>query len=112
MVTSLDDEASVDAAFAAGAIDYISKPINWAVLRRRLHQWLEARDTRITLDQSEAFARSIIDNTSLGILTIDATGAIKYVNLATATMFGYSAAQLLSMNIRPSLTGVTDGNER
>jgi len=36
MITSLEDTDSVEKAFAAGATDYITKPINWAILRQRL----------------------------------------------------------------------------
>lgn len=36
MVTALEDEESVEQAFAAGACDYINKPINWAVLKQRV----------------------------------------------------------------------------
>lgn len=41
IVTVLHDEASVDRAFIAGATDYISKPINYAVLRRRISHMLQ-----------------------------------------------------------------------
>ncbi len=41
MITSLDDEASVDRAFEAGATDYVTKPIHWAVLRQRLRRLLQ-----------------------------------------------------------------------
>lgn len=36
MITGLEDEASVDRAFEAGAMDYVTKPIHWAVLRQRV----------------------------------------------------------------------------
>lgn len=36
MITSLDDIDSVDRAFAAGATDYITKPINLSILRQRV----------------------------------------------------------------------------
>lgn len=36
MITGLEDLASVDRAFEVGAIDYVSKPIRWPVLRHRL----------------------------------------------------------------------------
>ena len=36
MITSLDDNESVDRAFASGATDYITKPINLPVLRQRV----------------------------------------------------------------------------
>ena len=42
MITSLADEISVERAFRAGAADYITKPINFGVLRRRVTRLLQA----------------------------------------------------------------------
>jgi PAS domain S-box-containing protein len=42
MITALEDPESVNQAFEAGAIDYITKPINWAVLRQRVRRILQA----------------------------------------------------------------------
>ncbi len=36
MITSLDDDESVDRAFASGATDYLTKPVNLAILRQRV----------------------------------------------------------------------------
>jgi diguanylate cyclase (GGDEF)-like protein len=41
MVTALDDEKSIDKAFAVGAIDYVTKPMNWAVLRQRVRRLIQ-----------------------------------------------------------------------
>ncbi len=41
MITGLDDQASVDRAFAVGAADYVTKPIHWAVLRQRVRRLLQ-----------------------------------------------------------------------
>ena len=41
MITCLDDEESVNLAFDAGAIDYVTKPIHWPVLRQRLRRLLK-----------------------------------------------------------------------
>lgn len=43
MITSLEDEDSVDRAFEAGATDYITKPIHWAVLRRRVQRLFQEK---------------------------------------------------------------------
>ncbi|WP_017296676.1 EAL domain-containing protein [Nodosilinea nodulosa] len=40
MITALDDDSSVEQAFAAGATDYLTKPINWSILKQRLRQLL------------------------------------------------------------------------
>ncbi len=41
MITGLDDPESVDRAFEAGATDYVTKPIHWAVLRQRVRRLLQ-----------------------------------------------------------------------
>ncbi|GAB1542765.1 diguanylate cyclase [Scytonema sp. NUACC21] len=41
MITGLEDSESVDLAFEAGASDYVTKPINWAVLRQRVKRLLQ-----------------------------------------------------------------------
>jgi len=99
MITSVDNEDTVDAAFDAGAVDYISKPINWAVLRQRIKRLLKARDTEKYLDQSKAFAQSIIEYVAIGIVTMDDAGTIKYLNPAVEKMFGYDSSNLLKKNI-------------
>lgn len=43
MITSLDDQQSVDLAFQAGAADYVTKPIHFAVLRQRVRRLLQQR---------------------------------------------------------------------
>jgi len=43
IITALYDQASVDAAFTAGATDFIVKPIHWAVLRQRVKRSLKTQ---------------------------------------------------------------------
>lgn len=45
IITGLDDEESVDQAFTAGAIDYITKPVHWPVLRQRVRRLIRNRQT-------------------------------------------------------------------
>jgi diguanylate cyclase (GGDEF)-like protein len=40
MVTGHDDSTAIDLAFEAGATDFIAKPVNWALLPRRLGYYL------------------------------------------------------------------------
>jgi diguanylate cyclase (GGDEF)-like protein len=41
MITGLEDQESVDRAFEVGAIDYVTKPIHWAVLRQRVRRLIQ-----------------------------------------------------------------------
>ncbi len=54
ILTSLDDVVAVQFAFEAGATDFITKPINWALLAQRVRYALRARQTEIQLRESEA----------------------------------------------------------
>ena len=68
MITGLDDDASVERAYEVGAIDFITKPIKWAVLKHRVKsvvakviaerkvQLLAYRDTLTNLPNRLLFA--------------------------------------------------------
>ncbi len=73
MITALDDEASVERAFAVGATDYITKPIQWEVLRQRVSRLIEASLHVKTLRQQteqaqlrEAQLRMALDAVRMG----------------------------------------------
>lgn len=51
MITGLDDQDSVDQAFEAGAIDYVTKPIHLPVLRQRVRRLLAASRVMAELRQ-------------------------------------------------------------
>ncbi|NEP39521.1 MAG: GAF domain-containing protein [Okeania sp. SIO2G4] len=41
MITTLEDQESIDLAFAVGVLDYITKPVQFAVLRQRVRRILQ-----------------------------------------------------------------------
>lgn len=53
MTTSLDDDNSVNKAYAAGAADYITKPIRWAVLTNRIKHLLKAQSVELLQQKIE-----------------------------------------------------------
>ena len=74
MITALEDQESVDQAFEAGATDYITKPIHWAVLRQRVRRLLEASQAMAALQQqteraqlNEKQLRIALDAAQMGI---------------------------------------------
>ena len=58
MITALEDERSIDHAFSVGATDYIPKPLNFTVLRGRIHRLLHA-------SRAERHIRQLAYNDSL-----------------------------------------------
>ena len=53
MMTGLDDVGSIERAFEVGASDFITKPINWAILGHRVRYILRASHAIETLAQSQ-----------------------------------------------------------
>ena len=110
MITGLDDDASVERAYDVGAIDFITKPIKWAVLKHRVRsvvstvvaerkvELLAYRDTLTNLPNRLLFAdrlehsidRSARHRESLALLLVDLDD-FKLVNDA----FGHDAGDKL-----------------
>lgn len=61
MITGLDDSESVDRAFDAGAIDYVTKPIHWPVLRQRVQRLLKQATTQQELHQFRLSLQTLVD---------------------------------------------------
>lgn len=94
MVTSLDDEYSVDKAFSSGAVEYITKPVHWAVLRHRVQVILQARQAQASLKASETRFRGIFEQAAMGIALINTEGYLIQSNPALQKMLGYSEEAL------------------
>ncbi len=110
MITGLDDDASVERAYEVGAIDFITKPIKWAVLKHRVKsvvakviaerkvQLLAYRDTLTNLPNRLLFAdrleqsiiRSERSRTSMALMLVDIDD-FKLVN----DSFGHDAGDKL-----------------
>jgi diguanylate cyclase (GGDEF)-like protein len=82
IITALQDAASVDAAFEAGADDFITKPINWAVLRQRVTRLLAAKRSRNELATTERVMERLIEHAPDALLSLDGEGTVLTANRA------------------------------
>ena len=119
MLTGLDDDASVERAYEVGAIDYITKPIKWAVLKhrvrsivksvmaeRKVHR-LEYRDTLTQLPNrllfmdrlEQAIVRADRHRESIALMVVDIDD-FKLVN----DSFGHEAGDKLIKAVGELLT--------
>jgi diguanylate cyclase (GGDEF)-like protein/PAS domain S-box-containing protein len=93
MATGLDDIVSIDAAFAAGATDFIPKPMNWALLRHRIRYILRSSRAARELGRSEEKFRHITEASRDFIALLDRDGRRLYTSPSYRTVFGTSELQ-------------------
>lgn len=98
----LRDDMSMQEGYQRGAIDYLLKPVNSAILRCKVAIFLELdRRQRLLqhaynrLDSQRAFYQSILDAAAEGVIGINAEGYIVFSNPAAARILQLEAGHLL-----------------
>ncbi len=87
MITVYHDEGSVDRAFEAGADEYITKPIHWAVLRNRALHLVTAYRAQRQLRDDHAFFQSLVDSIPDPTVVVDCDLVVRWVNQAAQGFF-------------------------
>lgn len=87
--------------YGAGAVDFISKPVQPAILLHKVRALLEREQYRSgllrlsqQLERERAFNASILDNTAEGIMVVGDDGRVRFANPAIARMLGCQDAEL------------------
>ena len=91
IASSMADE-DIQEAFAAGADEFLLKPLNSLHLRIRLRFLMRM----VAMQRSRmAIADALLD----GVIRIDVNGIISIFNPAAERMFGYTAAEVVGQNV-------------
>ncbi len=100
IVTALMEREWVDRAYAAGATDYITKPVNLDVLRNRIHYILQAKRAEEALFDEKEKAQITLASICDGVITTDAKGLVEFLNPVATNLTGWTtqAAQGLPLN--------------
>jgi diguanylate cyclase (GGDEF)-like protein len=80
MVTGLEDLASIQAAYQAGANDFLTKPLHWKHLPYRIQHVLRANRTFKALQDHTRTLRSLFAAHPDPIFTVDAQGIVTLVH--------------------------------
>ncbi len=93
-ITAIErDEAAAIRGYQAGAIDYITKPVNSVVLQSKVTLFLELDLARrrlqqayVRLENTKAYYESMLNAAGEGVIGIDRAGVVKFVNPAALAM--------------------------
>jgi len=77
VVTSLDDPGSIERAYAAGATDFVTKPINWVLLVHRVRYVMRAADSAGALRAVEARNQALLRAMPDSLFLLDGAGHIQ-----------------------------------
>ena len=81
MVTSKDnDSEALYKSYDAGAVDFVTKPVNDTILTKKVAQFIALDEHRRIAEDSTARLNILINNVSEGILGIDLDGKITFAN--------------------------------
>ncbi|MBA4372089.1 MAG: hypothetical protein C0402_04435 [Thermodesulfovibrio sp.] len=108
ILTGLDDAESIEAAYAAGATDFLTKPINWQLFGHRVRYIMRSGRNLVELKQAgevlreseERFRLMFQDHDAIMLLIEPESGRIIDVNLSAESFYGYSAGVMKTMTIQ------------
>lgn len=106
-ITAIErDEAAAIRGYQAGAIDYITKPVNSVVLQSKVTLFLELDLTRrrlrqayIRLENTKAYYESMLNAAGEGVIGIDSQGIVKFVNPAALAMLAATPSEVIGCDI-------------
>jgi PAS domain S-box-containing protein len=102
-VTSLDDPLSETRGLDLGAADYITKPINVDIARRRIRNILEYKRAHEMLRKLSI----AVEQSPASVVITDLDACIEYVNPRFSEVTGYSNAEAIGQNPRILQSGLT-----
>jgi diguanylate cyclase (GGDEF)-like protein/PAS domain S-box-containing protein len=117
MLTGLEDTASIQRAYQAGATDFITKPVNWQILNQRLQYIQRASENTWKLLRSEARLAHAQRISNLGSWEIDLGGTVTHMSDETREVFRLTEEEVtletLSRSIHPEdLQLISDARSR
>jgi predicted signal transduction protein with EAL and GGDEF domain/CheY-like chemotaxis protein len=105
MATGQDDDDSIDAAFEAGATDFVAKPVNWRIISQRLSSLIAASVVRKHLKSSSHQISSMLKTSSETMLLLNTTGTIQGTHQIERLPRPFPAQMSVGSNLFQSLDG-------
>ncbi|MBI5508984.1 MAG: PAS domain S-box protein [Deltaproteobacteria bacterium] len=104
LVTGRTEREDIEEGIAAGASDYIKKPVDPDELRLRVHAQLRLHEALIDQARTHAHLTLISAAARDAIILIDQEGLVSHWNEAAETIFGYSRQEAIGRELHDLVT--------
>lgn len=119
MVTSNDNDSdALHRSYEAGAVDFVTKPVNNTILIKKVAQFIALDEHRKTAEDSTTRLNILLNSVSEGILGIDLNGKITFANPKALELLAISneitsekLQDFLVFNKQESVIGAQNNND-
>jgi diguanylate cyclase (GGDEF)-like protein/PAS domain S-box-containing protein len=112
MVTAIVETQWIDSAYAAGATDYITKPVNMDVLRNRLDYILQAKRAKEALFEEKEKALVTLTSICDGVITTDAKGMVDFLNPVAAQLTGWTTQEARGLPLNQVFSIINENTQQ
>ena len=111
MLTGLDDVESINEAFRVGATDFVTKPVNLALLSQRVRYALKGKDMYHEIQRKSNELNGILSSASDGIITTDMNNNIIDINPAAENLFACDKKNVIGDNLNKLIDNIETNTE-
>lgn len=103
-LSALTTDEQMVSGLESGGDDYLTKPVNFIVLKAKLRSYARTLEMQRKLDAAHKQMASISENISDAVVTADTTGMIRWASQSALQTFGYTLDELVGQNFRVLLS--------
>jgi PAS domain S-box-containing protein len=104
MATGMSEPQAIEQAYAAGADDFILKPVHLGVLAHRLKHLIGRNRLQRTLDKTTSTLKAVFGSIPSGVIFCDVAGEIEEANPACEKLFGWAPDAMVGLPLKTLFT--------